>query len=624
MTCQKQDIPFGLWTSPITPEMISKGKKLEDVQAIPESDGVVWIESLSGKSSLMVKYPGQAPSDLTGSLNPSGGVGYGGGEFCAGKEGAVFAEKNGRLYYKTYSPGEAKPITPGFGSSASPSISPDGRWVLYVHTCEDRDVLALVDIQGEQWPRILASGADFYMQPTWSAKGNRVAWVEWHHPHMPWDQTDLCYAEIDLTTRQLKDLPTRLHAHGAVHFQPCFSPAGDQLAYLVNRGEKDELCLNDLDGSEKVLVEEKIMLPPAWVQGVRAFAWSPDGQIIYYLENKRAQTRLHAYDLSTHSSTAVPNLENFTITSQPSVSADGTFFLLVESNQLPRRAIHLSKGKIEVLARTMADNLESGYLPVSQSISWTSSDGAEVHGLYFAPTHPTATADGAPPVIVYIHGGPTSQVLDGYLPEAGYFTSRGYGYFVINYRGGTGYGRAYRQALNGHWGELDVQDTIEGCKHLIDRGLANPDKLIIKGGSAGGYTVLNSLVHHPGFFKAGLCSYGVSNLFLLDMDTHKFESHYTSSLVGALPKAAQKYHDLSPVFHADQIRDALAVFQGSEDKVVPPNQSESIVAFLRANHVPHVYRLYDGEGHGFRRSENILDFYKTIDVFLKQYVIFSV
>ena len=158
---------------------------------------------------------------------------------------------------------------------------------------------------------------------------------------------------------------------------------------------------------------------------------------------------------------------------------------------------------------------------------------------------------------------------------------------------------------------------------MVDRGLADPSKLIIKGGSAGGYTVLNALVHHPGFFKAGICSYGVSNLFLLDMDTHKFEAHYTKSLVGTLPEAAEKFQDWSPVFHAEKIRDAMAVFQGAEDGVVPPEQSEAIVRQLRANRVPHVYKLYEGEGHGFRKKENLIDFYETIDQFLKQYVIFS-
>jgi dipeptidyl aminopeptidase/acylaminoacyl peptidase len=624
MTNEKQNIPYGLWTSPITPELISQSKRIDDVQCIPGSAGVVWIESLSGKTSLMGKYPNDAPSDLTGSLNPAGGIGYGGGAFCAGRDGVVFVEKNGRLYYKSYAPGEAKTLTPGFGSAAAPAISPDGKWVAYVQTYEERDVIALVDIEGRQWPTILASGADFYMQPTWSPRGDRIAWVEWNHPNMPWDETAMCHAAIDLTNGRLSGDVTKLSQPGVAYFQPCFSPSNDQLAYLVNRAEKDELCLSDLSGSEQVLVSDKILLPPAWVQGERAIGWSPDGQHLYYIENILGKTSLHTYDFQNGSSNPVAGLEQFSIVDQPSIATDGSIVMLAESNSLPKRVIVLSEGKSEVIARTQADSIDPNYLPKSQTVSWQSSDGVEAHGFYFAPTHPTAQSTGKPPVIVYIHGGPTSQFMDGFYAEAAYFTSRGYGFFAINYRGSTGYGRSYREALRGRWGDVDVQDTIEGCTHLTAHGLADPHKLVIKGGSAGGYTVLNALIRHPGFFKAGLCSYGVSNLFLLDMDTHKFEAHYNKSLVGALPEAAQKYHDWSPVFQADQIRDAMAFFQGSDDKVVPPNQSESIVSLLKANHVPHVYRLYEGEGHGFRESENILDYYKTIDVFLKQYVIFSV
>lgn len=624
MTQEKQNIRYGLWSSPITPELISQGKRIDDVHCIPGSEGIVWIEMLSGKSSLMVKYPNDAPSDLTGTYNPAGGIGYGGGAFFAGHDGVVFSERNGRLYFKSYAAGEARAITPGFGRAASPAISPDGKWVIYVQTYEDRDVIALVGIDDQQWPTILASGADFYMQPTWSPRGDRIAWIEWNHPNMPWDETSLCHASIDLSSGLLSGDKTKLSTPGAAYFQPCFSPSGNHLAYLVNRSEKDELCLSSLDGSEQVLVKDKILLPPAWVQGERAIGWSPDGKNVYYIENVHGKTNLFVFDLLSGISQPMSGLEQFFVVSQPSVATDGSIVLLAESYNLPKRAVMLGAVKPEVIARTQTDSTDPVFLPQATNLSWKSSDGADVFGLYYPPTHPFARSDGAPPVIVYIHGGPTSQVMDGFLGEASYFTSRGYGYFAINYRGSTGYGRKYREALNGRWGDIDVQDTIEGCAHLIKLGLGDPHKLVIKGGSAGGYTVLNALVRHPGFFKAGLCSYGVSNLFLLDIDTDKFEAHYNHSLVGALPEAAQKYNDWSPVFHADQIRDPLAVFQGSADNVVPPNQSESIVAFLRANRVPHVYRLYEGEGHGFRKSDNILDYYKTIDVFLKQYVIFSI
>jgi dipeptidyl aminopeptidase/acylaminoacyl peptidase len=177
--------------------------------------------------------------------------------------------------------------------------------------------------------------------------------------------------------------------------------------------------------------------------------------------------------------------------------------------------------------------------------------------------------------------------------------------------------------LQQRWGEIDTIDAFEGAKALVAMGLADPDRLVIKGGSAGGYTVLNSLIRYPHFYKAGLCSYGVSNLFTLEMDTHKFESHYNATLVGTLPEASERFHAWSPVFHAAHIKDPIAIFQGTDDKVVPMDQSESIVEALKANRVPHEYHLYEGEGHGFRKSETLLKHYNAIDRFLKQYVIFS-
>jgi dipeptidyl aminopeptidase/acylaminoacyl peptidase len=168
-----------------------------------------------------------------------------------------------------------------------------------------------------------------------------------------------------------------------------------------------------------------------------------------------------------------------------------------------------------------------------------------------------------------------------------------------------------------------VIDAAGGAKALIDQKLADPHRLVIKGGSAGGYTVLNTLIRFPGLYKAGICSYGVTNLFTLAMDTHKFEERYTDSLVGALPEAAEKYRAWSPVFHAEKIKDPVAIFQGEEDKVVPPSQSEEIVKALKANGVPHEYHLYPGEGHGFRKSETRQAYYEAIERFLLQYVIFG-
>jgi Dipeptidyl aminopeptidases/acylaminoacyl-peptidases len=615
MTHTKINKPFGTWPSPITPELIGDSARFSDVQWAPGTDRLVWCQSLSGKTSLLTQSGLDAPYELSAGFSPSGGVGYGGGEFCAGLDGAVFAEKNGRLYFAPYGPGSPRPLTPVFGNSASPKLSPAQDRVLFVHTYEERDVLALVRLDGQSWPRVFASGADFYMQPTWSPDGKAVAWVEWDHPNMPWDGTRLMFALLD----ESGDTITEVHILDGDSitptFQPEFSPDGSYLAYLRNRGEWDQLVLFDLQSGEKrILLDGLSLLPPAWVQGSRCIAWSTDSSTIYYLENKQAKVFLRKVDIFSGESQPV-EVGAFTNLEQLSVSASGALALIAQSPSLPARILVLQDSQTRIAARSRADDLHPADLPLAQEVDWISSDGARVFGTYYAPANRKFSAEGLPPLVVYIHGGPTSVARIGFNLDTAFFTSRGYAYLEVNYRGSTGFGRSYRDALRGNWGKLDLQDAVEGARAVVGMGLADPSRLIIKGGSAGGYTVLNALIHYPGFFKAGLCSYGVSNLFTLDMDTHKFEAHYNASLIGSLPEAAQKYHDFSPIFHAHKIQDAIAVFQGADDKVVPQSQSDSIVEVLKAKRVPHVYRIYPGEGHGFRKSESIVDFYRTIERF---------
>ncbi|MEA4812914.1 MAG: S9 family peptidase [Anaerolineaceae bacterium] len=620
----KFETPNGLWPSPITPAMMSGALRLEDVQWVPGSDMLIWQQSSDGKASLWAKPANQAAYELTPDKNPSGGIGYGGGTFKTGRNGVYFSERDGRIYYKAYGPGSSKALTPAFGASAAPTPSPDERFLAFVHTDEGKDLIALLELGKENWPSILVSGADFYMQPVWSPDGTRLAWVEWNHPNMPWDGCLLKIGNFDPETRSLSDVKTIDGDADTAIFQPIFSPNGMHLAYMASRKKKDEITLYQIISEQKTSFSNgHYFLPPAWVQGLRSMAWNPASQAIYWLDQHEGKTCLARLDISSHQTEYLPQ-DDYTTHGQITLSDQGTLAFIAESPSLPARVLVFGARHQEVIARSQAEWVEPGYLSEPQHFSWLSSDGKKVHGIYYPPYNQTCLSDEKPPLICYIHGGPTSSVGFGFNVEANFFTSRGYAYFAVNYRGSSAYGREYREALNGRWGELDVQDAVEGCQALVEKGLADPSKLVIKGGSAGGYTVLNALIRQPGFFKVGLCSYGVANLFLLDMDTHKFEAHYTHGLVGALPKAAQKYHDWSPAFHADQIRDSIAIFQGREDKVVPLNQAEEMVSALKANRVNVFYKVYEGEGHGFRKKENIRDFYDSIDRFLKQNLIFSV
>lgn len=618
--------PYGLWTSPITANKLSQTIRLEEVGWDSDGKTLVWLERRSGKG-ILVAASDQGPGvDLNLEVPCRGGVGYGGGEFTV-KDGIVFfTGADGRLYRRSLGYGSPTPVTPPFGAVASPQVSPDGHWVVYVYSDGEEDVLGIVDTMGELWPQKLASGADFYMQPVWSPDGTRLAWVEWNHPNMPWDESRLVLAQ--LSTEGLPEIISRQVIAGGseiVIYQPEFSPDGRFLSYIRNAGEWDAFSLYDLQSAEiKDLfsAQDAHLMQPAWVQGLRSYAWSPDSRVITYIQNNSGFCSLWRYAIASGENEEIET-GSYTWLKQISMSSLGKMALIASSPESTVRIITGDARFWAVAAKSSPEDIAPVYLPTPQPISWLSEDGFSVHGLYYAPTNPDFKSDGKPPVIINIHGGPTSLAKAGFDADTSYFTSRGYGWLEVNYRGSSGYGHTYMKLLRQRWGDLDVEDAVGGARALVDQGLANQKQLIIMGGSAGGYTVLNCLIRYPGVFKAGVCLYGVSNLFTLDQDTHKFEAFYNASLIGTLPEAAERYHAWSAVFHAAKIQDALAIFQGEDDKVVPPGQSEEIVSILNQRGIPHIYKLYPGEGHGFRKIETLKDFYERTERFLQQYVLFA-
>lgn len=623
MNANKEKMAYGLWKSQISPELIAAAISLSDPMWDSDGKTLLWREVRSGQGVLMAQPDGEAPYELSGEIDVKGGIGYGGGDFTVKNGLVIFAGKDGRLYRRTLGPGFSKAITPAFGSVAAPQLSPDNRWVAFVHNYEGRDVIGLVDSDGSEWPLKLVENADFYMQPAWHPAGKRIAWVEWDHPNMPWDGTRLMVAALEGDPPRVQAVQELAGGPQIPILQPAFSPDGRYLSYIQNLGEWDQLILQDLEeGDSNVLIEGEALLKPAWIQGVVVQAWSPESDKISFLKNKAGMTTLHQVDIHTGRVVAF-DISPYTSISQPSLNSGGAVAVVAGAPSVSPRVISFKDKEVVIHARSTSESVPPEDLPTPYEIHWTSSDGETVYGIYSPPTSSRYEGEGLPPAIVLIHGGPTSAVSIGYNLEAAFFTSRGYAFLEVNYRGSTGYGRTYREALRGNWGHLDVIDAAGGAQALIDQGLADPGRIVIKGGSAGGYTVLNSLIRFPGLFKAGLCSYGVSNLFTLAMDTHKFEERYNDSLVGPLPEAAEKYRAWSPVFHAEKIKDPVAIFQGDEDKVVPPSQSEEIVRALKANGVPHEYHLYPGEGHGFRKSETRKAYYLAIERFLLQHVVFG-
>jgi dipeptidyl aminopeptidase/acylaminoacyl peptidase len=638
MTAKAQTYPYGLWPSSISAAQIAKRIRLEDVQWSPDGQSFVWIEGRSSGSVLVSQTGNEARKDLTDEHNPRGGVGYGGGAFSVGRMSSpedspgtavVFAERDGGLYRVSLEYDRPRPLTPAFGSVAAPVLSPNGEWVVYAYTKDGVDVLGIAPASGSAWPVQLSRGADFYMQPAWHPSSKILAWVEWDNPNMPWDGSRVQLAGFDFP--DLNHVLTIAGGADVPASQPAFSPDGRWISFIEEAGEWPNLVLFDLKTKQRrILIEGQgfELAPPAWIQGMRSYGWDSTSRRIFYLRYQGPFTTLWVVDLETGQSIQVDTAP-YTWLSQLAVSPtrDAAAFIASAAN-IPDRIVEwdgtrTEESRLRTIARSGLELFPPDSLAIPREFSWPAPDGTPVHALYYPPTNPGCAGQGLPPAIVHVHGGPTSIANARYSSEAVYFTSRGYAWVELNYRGSTGYGRTYRNALRSGWGRVDVEDAAGCAQALSQQGLADSTRLVINGGSAGGYTVLNTLIRHPGLYKAGNCQYGVSNLFTIDLDTHKFEKHYNAHLVGPLPDAADKYRAWSPVFNASSIQDALYIFQGVSDPVVPPSQSEKIVEILRRRGVPHKYKLYEGEGHGFRKPETIIDYLQETEKFLQQYVLFT-
>ncbi|MEC7985412.1 MAG: S9 family peptidase [Myxococcota bacterium] len=609
---------YGLWKSELSPKMMAKNIRFEDVAWSGES--LLWREERSGWGAILIQRPGQAPTELNTQVSAQGCVGYGGGSFAVHEDQLYFCGRDGRLYSMSIVKGFEKPITPKFGAIGSPTPSPNGKWIAYIHSDEGCDRIALIDSEGKNWPIILVSGADFYMQPAWSPDGNRLAWIAWDHPNMPWDGARLESAEIlymDDGSPTLGPVSTLAGGKSISVQQPAFSPSGQFVAYLSDESGYLHLYLQDLQTAERRQLTRGAYdyAGPAWVQGIRSFLWSSDETIIAFPQQKgRMEMQRIAIDGQIFSVDMPPH---YSIFLQPAISKQGALAVIASSNQVPTRVVSFREDKEYIHAFSMVERLPSREYSVMESLTWADpASGEPVFGNYYPPQNEAFCSQGLPPTILCIHGGPTSDSDARFNVRAQFFTQRGFAVMELNYRGSSGYGREYMQCLKGNWGRYDVEDAVSAARFLVDTGRASADGIAIMGGSAGGYTVLQAITDCPGVFRAAVCLYGVSNLFTLDQATHKFESEYCSGLLGSLPEAADVWRARSPIFKVDQIQDSVLVFHGAEDKAVPIEQAEVIVNSLRESGKDCEYHVYPNEGHGWRRSENIEHFYKKTLEFL--------
>lgn len=616
--------PYGSWSSPISASMLATaGVGLGETWL---EDGVAWwIEtrpSEAGRSVVVKGDPFSSPVDVT----PQGfnvrtmAHEYGGGAYCVDRGVVVFSNFDDQRLWRQDPGGEPVPITrevaDGGWRFADGRVTHDGRWWLGVRERHDlgpavADVvneLVLVPLDGSEEPRTIVGGRDFYSDARISPDGTQLSYLTWSLPWMPWDGTELVVADLapDGTVSDARTVAGRDGEESI--WQPTWGPDGS-LVFASDRSGWWNLERWDGTTREVLHAAEAEFGYPRWVFGERSFAFVSDGRIVCH-HDRDGRTHLGILDPVT-GELMDADLPYDALAWGPSVCAEGNVVVLAAGSAThPDRILwlDLATRAVEELRVSEEVDLDPGYLSEPVAIEFPTEGGLTAHALHYPPRNPDheAPGDERPPLIVIAHGGPTSNTTPLFDLSVQYWTSRGFAVVDVNYGGSTGYGRAYRQRLNGNWGVVDLQDCVAAARALVERGEADGARLLVRGGSAGGYLVMCALTFTD-VFAAGASYFGIADLVpFATGDTHKFESTYEHTMVGPWPEAADLYRARSPINYVDMLNTPMLVLQGVDDKVVPPSQAEIIVQALRDKGLPHAYLLFEGEGHGFRRADTIV------------------
>jgi dipeptidyl aminopeptidase/acylaminoacyl peptidase len=605
--------PYGSWKSPITSDLIvSASYGLGDL-AVDNQD-LYWVESRpseGGRYVIIRRPPGAKDEEMTPApFNARTRVHeYGGAAYVPASGTIYFSNFSDNRIYRQVEHSAPQPLTAA-GDLRYADLVIDQQRNRIICVCEDHsrtdrepvNTIAGVSLDAVGLPVALAAGADFYSSPRISPDHNRLAWLSWNHPNLPWDGTELWVGQIG-SDGLISNSSLIAGGPNESIFQPEWSEDGSLYFVSDRTGWWNIYRLVD-SKVEPVTQKEVEFGAPQWVFGTSTYAFLKKDLIICAYAD-RGVWRLALLDTCTRE---LHQLDSEYTDIRAVRSASGKAVLCAGSPAEPLSIVSLDTASrtFNVLRRSSSVQVDPQYLSTPQAIEFPTENGLTAYGLYYPPRNKDfhGPADQRPPLIVMSHGGPTAAASSALSLSVQYWTSRGFAVLDVNYGGSTGYGRSYRERLNGNWGVIDVDDCVNGAKFLAGQGQADPNRLIIRGGSAGGYTTLAALTFRDAF-KAGASYYGISDLEALEKEGHKFESRYSHSLVAPYPQGRELYWQRSPIHYTDRLSCPIILFQGLEDKVVPPNQAEMMYAAVKAKGLPVAYVPFEGEQHGFRKAENI-------------------
>lgn len=619
--------PFGSWSTPVTSDVVvAAAVRLGEVRVDGPHDGyvdVVWAEGrpAEGGRTQLVRHRAAGGTDelLPEGRNARTAVHeYGGAGWWVHGGVVWFTDWADQRLYRLEPGGDPVPLTPEPGRPrgdryADGDLGRDGTRIVCVRERHHGDAatdvvneVVILDAHAPGAPEVVVTGPDFVAAPRLSPDGRALAWLQWNHPAMPWDAAELVVR--DLATGEETIVAG---GPGESVTEPRWRPDGS-LWFLSDRTDWWNLYRwqpgYDI---EAVVRTDADIGVPAWTFGTSRYAVLDGGKVVV------ARWRDGFDGLAVRGSDGVLTDLDLPFTTVGSVIAAGPdSVVVVAGSPTAEPGVHRidlsgAMPRVDTLRPPRDLGLAPDEISQPEAVRFPSVDGAGEprtgRALFYPPVNPRyrGPAGERPPLLVVIHGGPTAKALPVLAVGLQYWTSRGFAVVDVDYGGSSGYGRPYRELLRGQWGVVDVADCLAAARALADRGLVDPGRLCIRGGSAGGFTTLAALARDDTPFAAGADHFGVADLEALARDTHKFESRYLDGLVGPYPEAREVYVERAPITHVERFARPLIVLQGAEDPIVPPAQSETIVAALRAKGVPVAYLLFDGEQHGFRRAENL-------------------